>query len=414
MEIIAISINNRKIDMDLRERLSIPRDQIPQVHQEIHNLKGILENIVVVTCHRIEVYAVCTQIHIGRYVLRKYLADRYGMSLETLDTFLEVYTQSEAIGRCFLLGAGVLSKVIGETQILGQLKHAWWIGREEKTTGIMLNRLFKQVVMFAKKVHEEVKINDYPSSTAYQGVQLMKRQLQDSFEKESLLLLGAGDMGRLIFEYTKNLPFQKIYWVNRSQSAFENIEKGENVTTAGLEDLALVLSKASIIISCVNVEEPLLHKPMIGGQVKLILDLSFPRSVHPHIGHLQGIKIFNIDDIKDNLQSNDMKRQQKVIQIQELSEEEVETYERWVSKLEIHPTLEKLQVKADRIYQETRESLFRKLPDLSEHSQKVIDKHLKSIRNQMMKSPIKGLKEMSQRQDAAYGIQLFEEIFEIQ
>lgn len=413
MEIIAISINNKNIEMDLRERLSIPRDEIPKVHQEIHSLKGILENVVVVTCHRIEIYAVCTQIHIGRYVLRKYLADRYEMSLELLDTFVEVFTGQAAINRSFLLGAGVLSKVIGETQILGQLKHSWWIASEAKTTGIMLNRLFKQVVMFAKKVHEEIKINAYPSSTAYQGVQLMKKEIEDSFEKESLLLLGAGDMGKLVYEYVKDLPFQKIYWMNRSQSAFENIDMVERVMTSGLEDLASVLSKVSLIISCVNVEEPLLHKAMMGNGVKLVIDLSFPRSVHPHVGHLQGLKLFNIDDIRDTLQSNDLKRYEKVAHIQELSQEEVEIFEKWVSKLEIHPTLEKLQAKADSIYQETRKSLFRKLPALDEHSQKVIDKHLKSIRNQLLKAPIKGLKEMSQREDAAEVINLFEEIFEI-
>ena len=199
MHTIVVGVNYRTAPVEIREKLSFVETELPNAMQALQDQKSILENVIVSTCNRTEIYATVDQLHTGKYYVKQFLANWFDIPLENLSNYLFVHEDDQANNHLFRVTAGIDSMVLGETQILGQVKKSFLNGQENGTTGTVFNQLFKQAVTFAKRAHAETAIGENAVSVSYAAVELGKK-IFGSLNHKHVVILGAGKMGELAIQ----------------------------------------------------------------------------------------------------------------------------------------------------------------------------------------------------------------------
>ncbi|WP_251520032.1 MULTISPECIES: glutamyl-tRNA reductase [Staphylococcus] len=420
MHLIAISINHRTADVALRERVAFKDDAIRSANVDLYETKSILENVILSTCNRTEVYAVADQIHTGRYYIQRFLARSFGFDVEEIKEMTEVKVGDEAVRHLLNVTAGLDSVVLGETQILGQIRESFFIAQDEETTGTIFNHLFKQAITFAKKAHNETDIADNAVSVSYAAVELSKKVFGKINNKQAIVV-GAGDMSELSILNLIGSGVTDITIVNRTLAKADQLASKHQVKSAPLSDLSNLLSSADIVISSTSAEDYILSMDMMQhvqqyrkNDSLVLIDIAVPRDIDPQIDELESVFNYDVDDLKGLVDANLRERQNAANEIAQRIPAEIEAHNEWVNMLGVVPVIRALREKAMGIQEETMESIDRKLPGLSERERKVISKHTKSIINQMLKDPIKQAKELSSDKNSNEKLELFQNIFDIE
>jgi glutamyl-tRNA reductase len=310
--------------------------------------------------------------------------------------------------------------VLGETQILGQVKDSFLAAQQLKTTGTIFNRLFKDAVTVAKKAHTETEIASNAVSVSYAAVELAKK-IFGSLENRQVLIVGAGKMGELAIENIYGSGAQHIKVINRTYEKAQKLAARFNGKADTVQQLNQALAKADIVISSTSSKDYVLTNDLLEKAVKqrssrplLLVDIAVPRDIDPSAGKLDSVFLYDIDDLEDVVASNLREREKAAQKIRSMIRETVENFNEWVNMLGVVPIITALREQALSIQAETMKSIERKLPDLSERERKVISKHTKSIINQMLKSPITQAKELAGGPNAAQNLELFQQIFNLQ
>lgn len=420
MHLIAISINHRTADVALRERVAFKDDAIRSANVDLYETKSILENVILSTCNRTEVYAVADQIHTGCYYIQRFLARSFGFDVEEIKEMTEVKVGDEAVRHLLNVTAGLDSVVLGETQILGQIRESFFIAQDEETTGTIFNHLFKQAITFAKKAHNETDIADNAVSVSYAAVELSKKVFGKINNKQAIVV-GAGDMSELSILNLIGSGVTDITIVNRTLAKADQLASKHQVKSAPLSDLSNLLSSADIVISSTSAEDYILSMDMMQhvqqyrkNDSLVLIDIAVPRDIDPQIDELESVFNYDVDDLKGLVDANLRERQNAANEIAQRIPAEIEAHNEWVNMLGVVPVIRALREKAMGIQEETMESIDRKLPGLSERERKVISKHTKSIINQMLKDPIKQAKELSSDKNSNEKLELFQNIFDIE
>lgn len=420
MYFIAVSVNHRTADVTLREKLTFQDTDMMRVHETLFETKSILENVILSTCNRTEVYAVVDQIHTGRYYIQRFLARQFNFDVEDIKTMTEVKVGDEAIEHLFKVTAGLDSIVLGETQILGQMRDAFLTAQAAQTTGTIFNELFKQAITFSKKAHHETDIADNAISVSYAAVELAKKMF-GKLNKKRALVIGAGEMGELSVLNLKGANVTDITILNRTESRAQALADKHQVQAAPMSALPELLTQVDIVISSTSADQFVITKDMLEmrqavtkktSQIVLV-DIAVPRDIEPFESHDMEIFIYDVDDLKGLVDANIRERRLAAEAIAERIPAEIDKHNEWVRMLGVVPVIRALREQAMAIQQETMASIDRKLPHLSERERKVVSKHTKSIINQMLKQPIKQAKEISDDHQAAAKLQLFQEIFDL-
>ncbi|MCD8833584.1 glutamyl-tRNA reductase [Staphylococcus arlettae] len=420
MHFIAISVNHRTADVALREKVAFKEDAIRLANVDLFETKSILENVILSTCNRTEVYAIVDQIHTGRYYIQRFLARAFGFDVEEIKTMTEVHVEDDAVNHLMRVVSGLDSIVLGETQILGQLRDAFFKAQEEDTTGTIFNHLFKQAITFAKKAHNETDIADNAVSVSYAAVELAKKVFGKLTHKKALIV-GAGEMSELSLLNLIGADVSDITIFNRTESKAQSLAEKHQVASAPISDLAAHLSSADIVISSTSAESYVITNQML-EQIEaprkadslVLIDIAVPRDIEPNITALPDVFNYDVDDLKGLVDANLRERQLAADAIAERIPQEITNHNDWVNMLGVVPVIRALREKAMTIQSETMDSIDRKLPGLSEHERKVVSKHTKSIINQMLKDPIKQAKEISTDKKSNEKLELFQNIFDIE
>ncbi|AVQ32959.1 glutamyl-tRNA reductase [Staphylococcus muscae] len=421
MYFIAVSVNHRTADVTLREKLTFQDKDMIRVHEALFETKSILENVILSTCNRTEVYAVVDQIHTGRYYIQRFLARQFNFEVDDIKAISEVKLGDDAIEHLFRVTSGLDSIVLGETQILGQMRDAFLTAQAAQTTGTIFNELFKQAVTFSKKAHHETDIADNAISVSYAAVELAKKMF-GKLNRKRALVIGAGEMGELSVLNLKGANVSDITVINRTFSRAQALAEKHHVHAAPMSDLAQLLTTADIVISSTSAENYVITKDMLEmrhavtkktSQIVLV-DIAVPRDIEPFESNDMEVFIYDVDDLKGLVDANIRERRLAAEAIAERIPSEIDKHNEWVRMLGVVPVIRALREQAMGIQQETMASIDRKLPHLSERDRKVVSKHTKSIINQMLKQPIKQAKEISDDRNAAAKLQLFQEIFDIE
>jgi len=400
--------------------LTFNETELVDAIKKLNTKKSILENIILSTCNRTEIYAVVDQLHTGRYYIKEFLSEWFGMEQTEFSPFLFVNEDDGAVEHLFNVTCGLNSMVLGETQILGQVRTSFMLAQQEETTGSVFNHLFKQAITVAKRGHSETDIGANAVSVSYAAVELAKK-IFGSLANKHVLIFGAGKMGELAAQNLHGNGVKKVTVINRTYDKAKTLASRFNGEAKTLADLQQSLIEADILISSTGAKDFVITKEMMAkvekkrkGKPLFMVDIAVPRDLDPRISELENVFLYDIDDLEGIVEANLQERKKAAEKIMLMIEKEIVEFKQWLGMLGVVPVISALREKAHVIQSETMDSLERKLPNLSERDLKVLNKHTKSIINQLLKDPILQAKELAARPDANQAMDLFMKIFHIE
>lgn len=419
MHILKVGFNYKTAPVEIREKLTFSDESLEKAMVELKNRKSILENVIISTCNRTEIYAVVDQLHTGRYYIKAFLSDWFDIDQDEFTSYIEITENDEAMEHLFRVTTGLDSMVLGETQILGQVKDAFLASQQMKTTGTIFNELFKQAVTFGKRVHHETAIGEHAVSISYTAVELAKK-IYGSLEDKQVTIFGAGEMGQLAIKNLQASGANNITIINRTFEKAQRLATELQAKAEPIEHLLPVLENTDVLISSTGAPQILLTKDMLQpilkkrkGEPLFLVDIAVPRDIDPEISNLEHVFLYDVDDLEGIVDENLEARRKAADQVELLLDEEIITFKTWLTTLGVVPVISALREKALRIQGETMKSIERKMPDLTEREKKVLSKHTKSIINQLLKEPITQAKELAGTDNAEETLQLFVDIFGI-
>ncbi|MBA3925136.1 glutamyl-tRNA reductase [Listeria rustica] len=419
MYILSVGLNHTSAPIEIRERLAFNPEEEEMALVSLHQEKSILENVIISTCNRTEIFAVVDQIHTGRYYIKRFLANWFQMDMQILEPYLLFFEEEEAVKHLYRVTSGLDSLIIGETQILGQVKDAFTSAQTIGTTGTILNQLFRESLHFAKNVHHTMKINENAVSISYAAVEVVKKACADVKNKKTVIV-GAGKMGVLAIQNMLGAKISDVTLLNRTSARAENVAEKLGVQSRDYASLSEQLKCADIVITSTSATTPIITQHMLTETMAerenalVIVDIALPRNVEATCAGIPNVTLFDIDDLGGVIQENTQQRQAMVIEIEEHIEAACVNFYEWEKQLGVFPIIKDLREKALALQAETMQSLSNKLPDLTDREQVIVGKHMKSIINQLLKHPISELKEMATSSDAAHDIEVFQNIFDLQ
>ncbi|MBS4191491.1 glutamyl-tRNA reductase [Bacillus sp. FJAT-49705] len=420
MHILVVGLNYKTAPVEIRERLTFNPSQLTDALNTLKNKKSILENVILSTCNRTEIYAVVDQLHTGRYYIKEFLSEWFQIEKDEFSPYLFIYEQDGAIDHLFNVVCGLNSMILGETQILGQVRSSFLQAQDEQTTGTVFNHLFKQAITLAKRAHSETEIGANAVSVSYAAVELAKK-IFGSLENKHVLILGAGKMGELAIQNLHANGASKVTVINRTFEKAHDLAERYAGKAKTLQELQCSLIEADILISSTGAKEFVVTKDMMvnvekmrKGKPLFMVDIAVPRDLDPMLADLDSVFLYDIDDLEGIVEANLQERKKAAEVIELMIEKEIVDFKQWLNMLGVVPVISALREKALAIQTETMTSIERKLPNLTERDKKVLNKHTKSIINQLLKDPILQAKEMAGGKDADEALELFIKIFNIE
>ncbi|MBS1234683.1 MAG: glutamyl-tRNA reductase [Nitrospirae bacterium] len=405
MKTVVIGLNHKTADVDLREKLAFNGPKLEDGIRQIRELPGIKETVIVSTCNRVEIYLTVKDVEKAFESVKDFFVRFFEIRRESLDNALYLYHDMEAVRHIFRVSSSLDSMVVGEPQILGQLKDAFEFALERKTTGVLLNRLLKKSISVAKRVRTETKIAENAVSISFAAVELAKKIFADLSEK-TFMLLGAGEMAELAAKHMINNGVKDIVIANRTYETGCNLAKEFNGRAIRFDDYLNELAHADILVCSTGAQNYVLLKDQMQKVMKerknrpvFLIDISVPRNIDPEINDLDNVYLYDVDDLKGVVDTNIIERQKEAKKAEDIIAEEIETFRKWLSSLDTVPTVVALREKAEVIKKEEVEKLLNRLPEIGEKEKKAIEGMASSIINKLIHAPTVALREDSEDRD---------------
>ncbi|SOC36442.1 glutamyl-tRNA reductase [Ureibacillus acetophenoni] len=420
MHTLVVGLNYKTAPVEIREKLSFIESDLPNAMAALKKEKSILEDVIVSTCNRTEIYAVVDQLHTGRYYIKQFLAKWFDIPVNEFEQHLYIRENDESLNHLFRVTSGIDSMVLGETQILGQVRKSFLDAQEVGATGTVYNHLFKQAVTFAKRAHNETTINENAVSVSYAAVELAKK-IFGSLKHKHVAILGAGKMGELAAQNLAGSGVGKVTVINRTFEKAQVLAEKFNGQAKSMQELQCTLLEADILISSTGSTDYVIDFELMQfverlrkGKPLFMVDIAVPRDLDPKIGDLPNVFLYDIDDLQGIVEANLAEREKAAKEISEMITEEVIQFKDWITTLGVVPVISALRKKASNIQEETMNSIENKMPNLTDRERKILNKHTKSIINQLLKEPILQAKELANSKKANEQLQLFQQIFGIE
>lgn len=420
MHILVVGLNHRTSPVEIRENFSLPDDELSEALKTLRQKKSILEATILSTCNRMEVYVVSDQSHTGRYYTKAFMADWFGVGKDTISPHLDIREDEHAIEHLFRVTCGLDSMILGETQILGQVRDSFFMAQDTGVTGIMLNHVFKQALTLAKQAHATTDIGEHAVSVSYAAVELTK-QIFGNPANKNVLILGAGEMGELTAKHLYSGGAAKVTVANRTKEHALELAGSFGGQAVAMEDIETVLSDTDILISSTGAADYVMTKKNVASAIKrrkgrplFMVDIAVPRDIDPQLHDFDGVFLYDIDDLNGIVESNLADRRKEAEKVELLLEKELKAYRDWLDTLDVVPVISALRSKALGIQGEVMQSIERKLPELNEHEKKVLRKHTKSIVNQLLREPVQNIKELAAEPHKDDKLQSFTSLFALE
>ena len=405
MKTVVIGLNHKTADVDLREKLAFNGPKLEDGIRQIRELPEVKETIIVSTCNRVEIYLTVSDVEKAFEAVKDFFVRFFEIRRESLENSLYLYHDMQAVRHIFRVSSSLDSMVVGEPQILGQLKDAFEFALERKTTGILLNRLLKKSISVAKRVRTETKIAENAVSISFAAVELAKKIFDDLSEK-SFMLLGAGEMAELAVKHMINNGVKDIVIANRTYETGCNLAKEFNGRAIRFDDYLNELAHADILICSTGAQNYVLMKEQMQKVMKerknrpvFLIDISVPRNIDPEINDLDNVYLYDVDDLQGTVDTNILERQKEAKKAEDIIEEEIETFRKWLSSLDSVPTVIALREKAEAIKREEVEKLLKRCPEIGEKEKKAIEGMAGSIINKLIHAPTVALREDAEDKD---------------
>ena len=411
MKIGVIGINHNLAPINIRENVSFT--DVQKIEAINYFLDRDIDEVVILsTCNRSEIYIQAKNID----EKIKFLEDFYENFFNVADIkeYLFSKKNTSAVEHLFKVASGLDSIVLGEDQILGQVKDAHDFSMQLGSSKKIFNKLFREAINVAKDIKNTTKISHQPLSISYIGVKFIQSKI-GKLEGKKALLIGMGKMNKLTIKYLKEEKLDTIYVSNRNHGKIMELEsKFKNIIPIRYEDRYKVMNDIDIVISATSSPHMVIRydeMPKIQKKI-LMMDIALPRDIDPKINKLENIEIYDIDNLKDIQDKNDNKRKELAkIGSRMISEKIIEFIE-WIDSIKIDPTIESLNDKCLEIREDTLDYIYRKT-NLDNRDKKIIDKMLTSALKRLIREPIINLKQIKDKGKREEYIKLIEELFEL-
>ncbi|GJM77328.1 glutamyl-tRNA reductase [Paenibacillus macerans] len=351
MHIVVVGLNYRTAPVEVRERFSFAEKDMPQALQELLRTKSVLEGVIIATCNRTEIYVVVDRLHMCGYFIRSFMERWFGVPREEFTRHLYMYEDEQAVRHLFRVACGLDSMVLGETQILGQVKSAFLLSQREKGTGTWFNMLFKQAVTLGKRAHSETAIGESAVSISYAAVELGKR-IFGSFSGKRVLILGAGKMSELTAKHLSGGGADEVIVANRTYARAQELAAKFDGTPCTMQEAMERLADVDILISSTGAEGYVITSAQVARSMKrrpdrplFMIDIAVPRDIEPEIGELENVFLYDIDDLEGIVENNLEMRRAEAVKIDKMIEEEMQVFANWLQTLGVKPVIRALQEK---------------------------------------------------------------------
>jgi glutamyl-tRNA reductase len=399
LDIVLIGINHKTASIELRECLAFSEEDTLNTFSAFKNNLVIKELMLISTCNRVELLMTTPNPDEAIQIAKHHLSDSKKMELKQFEDSLYIYQGDDAIRHIFRVASSLDSLVVGEPQILGQIKAAYRRATSQKTSGVILNRLLHKTFFVAKRVRHETGIGDHAVSISYAAIELAKK-IFGSLEGKEILLIGAGEMAELAVENLIRNRSGNIFVANRT---FENALKlavNFKGKAIGFEEISRTLEQVDIIISSTGATNFIIYQ----DQVKKILrrrknrplffiDIAVPRDIDPDINRLPNAYVYDIDDLKGVIEENIEDRKLEAAKAERVIDEAVIKFRQWHENLNIVPTIVDLRKKLDTIAQNEVKKTFKSLQHLSATDCQAIYRMTHAIINKILHDPTLFLKQ---------------------
>jgi len=413
MHVLKVGLNYKTAPVEVREKLTFDAGMLEEAHKQLRQQKSVLENVIISTCNRTEIYAVVEQIHTGRYYIMAFLAKWFNCEIEEFAPYVTIVEDEEAIEHLFRVTCGLDSMVLGETQILGQVRDSFLLAQSAKTTGTIFNELFKQAITLAKKAHHETEIGENAVSVSYAAVELAKK-IFGTLENKRVVIVGAGKMGELAAKNLHGSGAVHITVINRTYEKAVELANRFKGQAFSMDQLSQALIDADILISSTGSKGYVITKQMMAsvekqrkGRPLFMVDIAVPRDLDPKLDELDSVFLYNIDDLQGVVDANLAERKKAALKIEQMIEVQMAEFQVWLATLGVVPIISALRKRALAIQAETMNSIERKMPNLTDREKRLLNKHTKSIINQLLREPINIAKEIAVEPNAEESLTLW-------
>lgn len=421
MNIIVVGLSHKTAAVEVREKLSIPEAKI---EESIHHLLAyphVEEVGIMSTCNRLEIYAVVKETEQGVKEISQFLAEISHIPLQKLRRHLFILLHQDAIRHLMRVSAGLESLVLGEGQILAQVKNTHKLATKYHGMSRLLDRLFKQAISAGKRVRTETNIGTGAVSISSAAVELVDMKIED-LSCQKVCIIGAGKMSRLLVQHLSSKGVSNIAIVNRSVSRSQELAKQFPQVTLqlhSLEEMMMVVSQSDIVFTSTGATQPILDKnnlcPLQVSQSIMLVDISVPRNVASDVTDLDFIVSYNVDDLKAVVAQNQASRREMAREAEGLLEEEIEAFELWWQSLETVPTISCLRSKIEEIReQELEKALSRLGSEFAEKHQEVIEALTRGIVNKILHDPMVQLRAQQDIEARRKALQTLQTLFNLE
>lgn len=400
MSLLTIGLNHNTAPVALRERVNIGPDALPEALAGLRAASGVEEAAILSTCNRTELYCSLGDIEMNAVV--DWFQDYHSLSGDQLRPHLYTYPNANAVKHVMRVASGLDSMVIGEPQVLGQMKSAYDTALKAGSIGNLLNRLFQHSFSVAKEVRSRTAVGNHPVSVAFAAVRLAQHIFGD-LRDYTALLLGAGETIELTARHLHQNHLGRMIIANRNLPRAQELAADYSAYAISLSDLPQHLAEADIIIGSTSSPVPLIDRTQMEAAIRLrkhrpvfIVDIAVPRDIDPAVGHLRDVYLYSVDDLREVIAENLRNRQEAALEAEEIINARVTSFMDWMLSRDAVSTIRALRSQAQEAQQETIEVGRRKLRQGGDPEQ-VLNEITRVLTNKLIHLPTAQLREASAR-----------------
>jgi glutamyl-tRNA reductase len=396
--IVLIGLNHNTAPVELRECIAFTEDDARAALARLGEVPLIDEAMLLSTCNRVEVLLVSKQPDEAARETKQFLARFNDLPIERFEASLYMLQGDDAVRHVFRVASSLDSMVLGEPQILGQIKTAYQTATQAKTSGVLLNRLLHRTFFVAKRVRSETGIGDNAVSISYAAIEL-GRKIFDTLKDKKVLLIGAGEMAELAVEHLIRHNAGDIYVANRTFERGMNLAKKFKGQAIRFEEIVDTLQQVDIIISSTGSVDFIIRKKQVKAVMKkrrnsplFFIDIAVPRDIDPEINRLANAYVYDIDDLKGVIEENLEDRRREAAKAERIIDEAVIRFREWYENLDVVPTIVALRSKMEAIAESELEKTLQTLRHLPETDRDAMARMVQATIKKIMHNPTRLLK----------------------
>lgn len=416
MNIFCVGVNFKTASLEVREKLSTAEEHLPSALKSLQAAFPESEWVLVSTCNRAEIYGASPK----EDALSAALSFLEKTAECSLSSFIYTHAEKRAVEHLFNVASSLDSMVVGEPQILSQVKNAYIHSMKADTSSVVLNTLFRQAVHTGKRARTETQIGLKPVSIGHAAVQLAQRIFGD-FKNRSLVIVGAGEMAKVCAKYLKDKGVSTLFVANRTYERGLQVANAVGARCIPFEQLFDQLKTVDIVISSTGAQKPIITKNEMQKVMRarkqqeiFLIDIAVPRDIEPDVNDMDNIFLYNIDDLQNIVSENHDERRREIERVSLIVQQEVQHYLAWYKTLDVTPILVALREKFESIRADELHRMMNKLTHLSEQDRETVRIMTVQMVNKLLATPMNTLKNLSTSDDDKHMyLEALREIFKL-